>query len=163
VGDRHLTPAQIEELLQQAPDRIREAIAGLTPAELKTPPDQGDWSITEVLAHMRACADVWAACIDAILAEARPTIRAINPRGWIKSTNYPTLQFRPSFEVYSKQRAKLLKVLEPLPPRAWTRSATVVGAGAPLQRTVHFYAQWLATHENTHVKQIGRIARTFDS
>ncbi|HRC77085.1 MAG TPA: hypothetical protein PLO33_15500, partial [Kouleothrix sp.] len=34
------------------------------------------------------------------------------------------------------------------------------GAGRPLERTVLFYAQWLASHERTHLKQIGRVAGT---
>ncbi len=51
-------------------------------------------------------------------------------------------------------------ILKPLAPEDWSRIATVTGAGKPLVRSVHFYAQWLATHERTHVKQIGRIANT---
>jgi hypothetical protein len=34
--------------------------------------------------------------------------------------------------------------------------ATVTGAGRTLERTVLFYAQWLASHERPHVKQIER-------
>ena len=46
------------------------------------------WSATEILAHLRSCADVWGDCIAAILAEDRPTLRAINPTTWIDRTNY---------------------------------------------------------------------------
>jgi hypothetical protein len=73
-----------------------------------------------------------------------------------KSTNYPELEFAPSFRAYSKQRAELLALLRPLPKAAWSRSATVTGAGRPRDRTVLEYAQWLATHERSHVKQIAR-------
>jgi hypothetical protein len=48
-------------------------------------------------------------------------------------------------------------LLEPLPHEAWSRAATVTGAGKVLERTVLFYGQWLARHERTHVKQIERI------
>ena len=54
----------------------------------------------------------------------------------------------------------LLAVLEPLPPASWARGATVTGAGAVLERAVHFYAQWLVIHERPHVKQIERIVST---
>ena len=35
-----------------------------------------------------------------------------------------------------------------------------MGAGKVLERTVLFYAQWLAEHERPHVKQIERIVNT---
>jgi len=113
-----------------------------------------------VLAHLRSCADVWGNCIAAILAEDRPTLRAVNPRTWIKQTDYPELEFRPSLQSFTMQRADLLAVLQPLPPESWARAATVTGAGRVLERTVLFYAQWLAHHERPHVKQIERIVNT---
>jgi hypothetical protein len=100
---------------------------------------------------------MWGRYIATIIAEDRPTIRAMNPTTWIKSTNYPELEFAPSFRAYAKQRAELLALLRPLPKAAWSRSATVTGAGRPRDRTVLEYAQWLATHERSHVKQIARI------
>jgi hypothetical protein len=48
--------------------------------------------------------------------------------------------------------------LQPLGPGDWSRSATITGAGAPLTRSVHFYAQWLARHERPHLKQIKSTA-----
>jgi hypothetical protein len=157
VPERSLTTEQVLALLAENPPRIAALTAGLTPAQLRTAPSRDAWSATEVLAHLRACADVWGDCIRTMLAEDRPTLRAVNPRTWIKRTNYPELEFKPSLRSFAKQRAGLLATLEPLPPRAWSRAATVTGAGRVLERTVHSYAQWLATHERSHVKQIGRI------
>jgi hypothetical protein len=92
-----------------------------------------------------------------MISEDMPTLRAVNPRTWIKKTDYLELEFRHSLRSFATQRADLLAVLEPLPHEGWSRSATVTGAGKPLQRTVLFYAQWLARHERPHVKQIERI------
>ena len=93
----------------------------------------------------------------ALIAEDTPTLRAVNPLTWIKKTDYLELEFRPSLRSFTKQRADLLAVLEPLPREAWSRAATVTGAGKVLERTVLFYAQWMAGHERSHVKQVGRI------
>ncbi len=84
-------------------------------------------------------------------------MRAVDPRTWVKGTNYPKQGFRASFEDYTAQRAELLARLRRLKLNQWTRTARVVGAGKELERTVKFYAQWLAHHESTHVKQIRRI------
>jgi hypothetical protein len=132
----------------------------MKPELLHTPPGPGDWSANEVLAHMRACADVWGDCIAAILMEDRTTLRAVNPRTWIEQTNYREQDFRTSLRAFTAQREELLRVLQPLPPEGWARGATVTGAGKPLERTVLFYAQWLVRHERPHVKQIERIVGT---
>ncbi len=160
VPERVLPIDQILTMLAAAPPRLAAATAGCAPAALRTAPAPGEWSAAEVLAHMRACADVWGDCIAAILAQDHPTLRAVNPRTWIIRTDYVNQDFAPGLAAYTAQRNALLAVLEPLSPAAWACGATVTGAGKALERTVRFYAQWLATHERPHVKQIERIART---
>lgn len=143
-------------LLAEAPPEIAALTAGLSPAQLRTSPAPGEWSATGVLAHLRACADVWGDCIATIIAGDRPTLRAVNPRTWMQRTDYPDLAFQPSFDAFATQRAALLATLNDLPADDWSRAATVTGAGRPLERTVHSYARWLATHERTHLRQIQR-------
>ena len=151
---------EILTLLAGAPPRLAALTADLTPAQLRTAPAAGEWSATEVLAHLRSCADVWGGCIAAILESDRPTLRAIDPRTWTRSTDYPDLEFRPSLQAYTTQREALLRQLEALSPEGWERSATVTGAGKPLVRSVLAYAQWLARHERPHIEQVDRIVKT---
>jgi hypothetical protein len=157
VPRRSLTVEQVLTLLPETPRRIAALAAGLAPAQLRTAGNNGEWSANEVLAHLRACADMWGGCIVAMIAEDRPTLRAVDPRTWMKKTDYLELEFQPSFRSFATQRAELLGVLEPLPLEGWSRAATVTGAGAVLERTVLFYAQWLARHERSHLKQFERI------
>jgi hypothetical protein len=151
---------QILTMLASAPPRISAATAGLAPALCQAAPAPDGWSLNEVLAHLRACADMWGGCIAAILDQDRPTLRAVNPRTWITKTDYPDQAFLPSLHAFTTQRAALLARLEPLEPAGWARTATVLVAGKPLERTVHFYAQWLAEHERAHLKEIERSAST---
>jgi hypothetical protein len=154
------TPLSIEQVLTQlaeGPRRLAALTAGATPAQLHAARRPSDWSLNDILAHLRACSDMWGGYIRTILAEDRPTIRAMNPTTWIKQTNYPELEFRPSLRAFTRQRAKLLAVLKPLPPKAWSRSATVTGGGKARQRTVMTYAQWLANHERSHFRHIARL------
>jgi hypothetical protein len=154
---------QVLILLAESPSLIAAATSGLTPVQLRTPPEAGEWSANDVLVHLRSCADVWGEAIARMLTEQSPTIRAISPRAWIKKTDYPDLAFRPSLRSYLLQRTELLAVLEPLAPEAWTRGAMVRGAGAPLMKTVLDYADRLARHERQHVAQVERVARTLRS
>ncbi len=158
MAKKALPVENILTLLKNNPVTIAKLSADLTPKQLRELPPEGGWSAVEVLAHLRSCADVWGDCLVTILAEDRPTIRAINPTTWIKNTNYPDLEFHPSFLAFTTQRAELLPLLESIAPEDWLRRATVTGAGRPLERTVQFYAQWLARHERSHLKQFKNIA-----
>jgi hypothetical protein len=160
VPSKSLAIEQVLTLLAATPPRIAALTAGLLPAQLHTAPAPDQWSAVEVLAHLRACADMWGNCIAEIITHDHPTLRAVNPRTWIDKTDYREQAFQPSLHAFTTQRADLLAVLEPLPPEGWSRAATVTGAGKVLERTVMFYAQWLAEHEQPHVKQIERIVNT---
>jgi hypothetical protein len=160
VPNKTLTIEQVLTLLAATPRRIAALTADLAPARLRSAPSEDEWSANDVLAHLRACADVRGGPIFAIIAEDRPTLRAVDPRTWIKETNYPDLEFRRSLRAFTSQRAELLAVLEPLPHDDWSRRARVTGAGKVLERDVLFYGRWLAGHERPHIKQIERIVNT---
>lgn len=150
-------PEKLLALLERTAPRIAAATKGVPSIRLQTVPDGDEWSPNDVLAHLRSCADVWGNSIRMILAEDEPTIRAVSPRTWIRETNYPDLRFAPSFRAFAKQRAGLLDVLRPLPAKAWTRTATVTGGGAPLRLTLRRYAERMAVHERAHAGQIERM------
>src|SRR5262245_49175028 len=60
----------------QAVGRVRGSgalTAGLVPELLHTAPAPHEWSAVDVLAHLRACADVWGNCIAEIIAHDHPT------------------------------------------------------------------------------------------
>jgi DinB superfamily len=157
VRDNKLTAEQLLTLLAEAPRRIDALTAGLTPFLLHAAPSGDEWSANDVLAHLRACADVWGASIVAMVREDHPTIRAISPRTWIHDTDYPDCAFGPSLQAYISQRSELLALLETLPSEDWARGATFTGAGRILERTVLSEASAIVVHERPHVKQIERV------
>ena len=57
-----LTIKQILTILTETPSRIADLTDGLTAVQLRTPPGQDEWSVNDVLAHLRSCADVWGHC-----------------------------------------------------------------------------------------------------
>jgi hypothetical protein len=147
-------------LLAETPTRLAALTADLSSEELQMRPTPDEWSANDVLAHLRACADVWGNCILTIIVQDRPTWRAVSPRTWIKQTDYLQQAFRPSLGAFTTQRAELLAVLSPLPLDAWERSARVSTVGRVLEPTVLSYAERLVVHERSHIKQIAGIAGT---
>ncbi len=153
-------PKQLVTLLEAAPQRLAAATSGAPRRALHTPPEPGEWSATEVLAHMRACSDMWGGAILSILNDRPATLRAVNPVTWIKSTDYPDLDFQQSLRAYTAQRETLASVLRSLPAQEWERSVLVTGGGTPLRRSALDYARRLARHERPHLKQIAASVKT---
>ena len=154
---KYLPVDHILTILKETPLRLVNLTAGLPSAQLHTAPSEGEWSANELLAHLRACDDVWGSYyILTILARDNPTIKARNPRTWIKDTDYLEQEFQSSLQAFTKLRNNLLAVLEPLSLMDWARTNTLIGAGKPLQQTLLSHADGWARHERAHLKQIER-------
>lgn len=147
------TPAEIEKclkLLTELPQRIAKATDGIDEAHLQFKADEKTWSVNDILAHLRSCADVWGDSVEAMLAEDNPKVPYRHPRQWIKKTNYLDLSFQESFQAFQVQRKEFLKVLKGLSFAAWSRGATIKGR----EHTVFTQVRRLALHESEHVEQI---------
>lgn len=156
---QRMTVEQILSILRDTPERLKGLTGDLTEAKLHIAPEPGEWSVTEIAAHLRSCADVWGQAIETIAVTDHPKIRAVSPTTWIKSTDYRELAFATSFQEFTKQRDELLALLGQLPDEAWSLSATVLGGGRPLELTIHSFANRLARHERTHWRQVTKTVR----
>ena len=153
-----LTVDEIMAILPDTPPRIATLTEGLTPVQLRASPEPGEWSVNDILAHLRASHDVLGGSILRLLAEDRPSWRRLSPRTWMRETDYLDWEFEPAFEAFAKQRAELLGVLEPLPRWAWDRSAIVTERpGKTVDRSARFYGDWMAAHEREHCEQIADV------
>jgi hypothetical protein len=154
-----MTIVQILSILGDTPDRLSDLTGDLTEAQLHASPAPGEWSVTEIAAHLRSCADVWGEAIETIVVTDHPTMRAVSPRTWIRSMDYPELDFASSLQEFTTQRDRLLTLLRELPAADWSRSATVLGGGPPFELTVHSYAARLARHERGHWRQVAKTVK----
>ena len=153
-----LTIDQIMTILPQTVPSLAALTNDVSPAALHAPPKPGEWSVNDVLAHLRACSDVLGGNIVRIMTEDTPAVKALSPRTHMRRTDYPAWQFEPAFEAFNRQRSELLAVVQPLPTTAWERTAMVSGlVGGPAPRSAHYYGDWMAGHERAHVKHIARI------
>ena len=154
-----LTVDEIMAILPVTTGRIAAVTASLSPALLRASPEPTAWSINDILAHLRACHDVLGGKMLRILEEDRPTWWAMNPRSWMRQTDYPDWEFGAAFAAFAQQRAEVLAVLEPLEPAAWSRTARVTGLpGGMTELDVRYYGSWMAGHERQHLDQIAQVA-----
>lgn len=137
-------------LLEETPQRLLKSAKSVDETRLHQRTSKELWSVNDILAHLRACADVWGDSIAAMLAEEHPTVPYRHPRQWIKKTDYLELDFRESLKAFTAQRKQLLKALKRLSLEDWSRAATIHGR----EHTVFTQARRMALHENIHCEQI---------
>jgi len=157
---RDLEIGQIMEILTTTVPRLDELIHGVPQERLYAVTDYG-WSVNDQLAHLRACHDVLGGNMLRIVREDHPAWKGMSPRTWQKQTDYFDWQFEPAFEAFRAQRAELLGVLEPLPPAAWERTATVtVPPRQVFEYSTRYYGDWMARHERAHLGHMARILKS---
>lgn len=155
------TPAEIQHylaLLAATPQRIATCTGGVTDDRLHAAPAPKEWSVAEILAHLRGCEDVWSFSIYAMLLEDDLTLPILHPRKWTKIMRYAELDFRRSLQAFSLKREELLTVLRNLPEKAWDRTA-IIGRNA---HSVFSQARRMALHEDEHCTQIETILKAPD-
>ena len=158
--------AEIEQILAHlaaTPQRLTLLTSGRDPVQLHAAPDQDTWSIQAILAHLRACADVWGKSILTMIAQNHPTLRYVSPRTWIRKTDYLEQAFDISLQAFTSQRADLLAALNRLALADWARAATFTGTVRGRSQTVFSYAQRIVDHERQHLEQIESILNEGDA
>ena len=142
--------------LSDTPKQIARIARGRSALQLHRKPAPDAWSARDIVAHLRACAEVWGRSIDRMLTEHHPTIRYVSPRGWIKRTNYLEQSFRDSLRELSQDRVGLIETLSALDANGWSRRATFTGTTSGRDATVLGYARRIVDHELRHLDQLRR-------
>lgn len=152
------TPQEIDRalrLLEATPARLNALAAGIPLERLASSPGPKIWSAQEVLAHLRACADLWGASIYAMLSDSEPALADSDERKWAKLAGYTDVPFHAGLERFSHERAVLLRVLRGLETEGWERGGMILGR----RHTVFSQARRMAKHEAEHCEQIEALVR----
>ena len=144
--------------LRSTPQLFKRAASGLTDAQSRRRPENDSWSVIEVLAHLRGCADVRGAWIAKILADESPTIRYVSPRTGMRKTDYVSQEFQLFLREFARQRADLVKTLSSLISADWSRGAAFTGRTPGWTQTVFELARALVDHEQAHFEQVTAAA-----
>jgi hypothetical protein len=141
--------------LTQGPAHIETAVRSMPSARLYLRSEAEPWSVSDILAHLRACSDVWGKSIRAMMTQDHPTLRSMSPRAWMRKPPYADQEFDATLEAFTQERQKLEEMLVDLDEAGWERRGTFTGT-SPRQcnQTVFSYAERLTNHEQPHLDQI---------
>lgn len=153
------SPESLLQALTEGPIRISRATSGLSEEQLSHHPEPGEWSIAEILAHLRVSADVRGdQRIGEMLDQDEPAIRTVSPARASLKAPYLDLPFADSLAAFTVQRQRLLERLSALDLDGWQRGASLTGLGDRRRETVQSEATMLADHEGAHLVEIERCA-----
>ena len=152
--------SRILERLTQGPIRLEKVTGGVQTSRLHLRSEAEPWSVSDILAHLRACSDCWGASIMAMLREDNPTRRYVSPRSWMRKPKDAEPAFKAALEAFTQERQKLVKVLAELDEADWARPGTFTGTSARQRdQTVLSYSERIVNHEQPHLDQIESLLR----
>lgn len=159
MGVNDVTEAGIAELITLAeatPRCLAESTAGMDEGQLSEPLEPGEWSLLQILNHLRACEEVWSHSIHGMLAHESPSLKEIHPRQWIKPiSRYTSLSFADSLRAFKLRREALMITLKTLRVEDWVREARIDRK----THTVFSHVRRLVLHEQTHCDQIEAVLK----
>ena len=153
-----VSPTEIDRflrLLRDAPERIAAATAGVDDDRLHERSTAEPWSVNDILAHVRASADMREKFITDMASGDRASLRYESPRGWIRKTNYLELSFAESFAAFHAHRSAWLAQLETMSVADWERGALI----RDRPETIASYVHYLTDHETVHCAQMVALLR----
>src|SRR5262245_36878289 len=136
--------------LRVAPVRIAAATDGVGPDRLVLRTDAEPWSVNDIVAHLRAEAEVRERFIDAMSTGKRASLSYQSPRSERVRVVCAELSFAENLAEFIGRRASLVERLERLPAGAWSLGALI----RDRPETVATYVGYLVEHEAIHCDQI---------
>jgi uncharacterized damage-inducible protein DinB len=136
--------------LRAVPGRIAAATDAVSDVVLHRRTTAEPWSVNDVLAHLRAAADVRDRYMRRMATGEHATLAYNSPRSEMRKTDYVDRPFAENLAAFTAQRASLVEWLGALPADAWSHGALI----RDRPETVATYAGYLAEHEAVHCDQI---------
>jgi uncharacterized damage-inducible protein DinB len=152
VGDRD--PLSV---MRETIDALPQAIAGLSPQQLRQPERPGKWSVAQVLQHLADSEIVTAWRIRLILAQDRPPLTGYDQDLWADRLGYADADPQAALELFTVVRRANLRLHERATPEDLNRVGLHVERG---DESIGHLRRLAAGHDLLHRRQIARIRQT---
>lgn len=141
-------------VLREGPATIRQAIAGLSAAQLSTPERAGKWSVLQVVQHLADSELVGAFRFRMVLAHDVPMLPGYDQDLWAERLRYHEADIETALGDFATLRRGNLRLLEAATPADRRRVMRHSERGdESLDKMISMYAG----HDLVHLRQIARI------
>ena len=142
------------DILAQTEARLREAIRGLSKAQLAQREAPDKWSINHVLRHLADSDIVWGWRMRMVLAHDRPPITGYDQDAWADTLGYGEADAEESISEFGVLRAGNLRLLRRATPEDMERVGVHAERG---EESVGHMMKLYAGHDVLHLNQLDRI------
>lgn len=136
--------------------KLKKAIQGLTPTQLKWRPQPGKWSIAEILAHLADAEIVASWRMRSVIGENGVTIQPFDQDAWASAFDYQEREARHSLEVFRILRENNLVMLKEISPATWENYGMHLERG---KESIAHLTRMFAGHDINHLLQVERLAK----
>ena len=151
------TPEQREELLnqiEQAPNRLRAAVNGLSDQQLDTPYRPEGWSVRQVAHHVPDSHLNAYVRYKLALTEDEPTIKPYAEDRWARLADTQATPVEVSLAMLDSLHDRWVRLLRSLQPEDWKRAFRHPELGlVSLEKNLALYA-WHGRHHAAHITSL---------
>lgn len=102
-------------------ESVRQATEGLSPAQLRARPIDGQWSPLEVICHLADSEALFADRMKRVLAEDRPALPFADPNLYVAALAYQERDAAEEVSLIGSLRRQMARILISQPAEAWQR------------------------------------------
>ena len=142
---------QLVAELAAAPARFREAVRGLTAAELDTPYRPGGWTVRQVVHHVADSHMNSFIRFRLALTEDQPAVKGYDQAAWAELSDSRTAPIEPSLELIESLHDRWVRLLESFTDADYARTFKHSELGlVRLDTNLALYA-WHSRHHAAHI------------
>jgi uncharacterized damage-inducible protein DinB len=142
---------EIIEVLRLLPERVTEEVKGLSEEELRFRPGDGQWSLKEVIGHLRDFAEIDHDRLCRMIKLERPMLPGFDQEILVRERNYQEADLRAVLDELACFRRKTVQVLTELVDANWARTGRHQERGT---FSIRQHVEHLVRHEAMHLEHI---------
>jgi HAD superfamily hydrolase (TIGR01549 family) len=143
--------ASIQAILKSTPAAFDSLCRDLTPEQWNHRPAEKEWTITEILCHLRDVDnEVNLPRLEKIAQEDTPFLAGISTDPWAEERDYFHQSGKQALSTFIENRTQMTTLLDQLSPEGWQRPARhAIFGPSTLEELVSF----ITTHDIVHIRQ----------
>jgi len=149
--------SELSELLERfrrGPELVATALTGAAGSELDFAPEQGKWTVRQIVAHLADSEIVVAGRFRTMIAEDNATLMAFDQAAWAERLDYRRRKTSEALDTFRRIRAENYDLLKELPETGFARTATHSERG---KLSVQNLLELAAAHAESHARQIREV------
>ena len=147
------------DVLEETPDEVRGAVAGLSDKQLSQPESPGKWSLGHVVQHLADSELVWGYRLRLVLAQERPTLTGYDQDLWSERLHYERAPMDEALDRFAVLRRSNLRLLAEASPADLQRVGVHAERG---EESVAHMIRLYAGHDLLHLRQLARIRQVVE-